>query len=182
MPKPWETLAVRYTIRDPWTNTRAERVRLADGRIIDPYYIHEYPNWALVMPVTPEGNVLLVRAYRHGLQRSDLELPGGIIDNTDADPATGAARELSEETGYRPTQPLRQICQISANPAILSNWCWGFLAEGVVPDPTAQRDTHEELELVQVPLGDLAGRIQRGEVIQALHISTMLLGLRMLGR
>ncbi len=57
-------------------------------------------NWAQIVPVTADQEVVLVRQYRHGDQRVTLEIPGGLIDPGE-DPATAALRECLEETGYR---------------------------------------------------------------------------------
>ena len=60
----------------------------------------EFPAWVLVMPVTPTGEVVMIRQYRHGNEDICLELPGGLVDATDRSPEAAIRRELLEETGY----------------------------------------------------------------------------------
>src|SRR3712207_5336243 len=62
------------------------------------FYVLESPNWVNVIPVTPEGKVLLVAQYRHGSGAISLETPGGMLEPGES-PEVAAARELREETG-----------------------------------------------------------------------------------
>jgi ADP-ribose diphosphatase len=60
-----------------------------------------HPGAAAVLPVTSEGDVLLVRQFRPAIRRALTEIPAGILDVDREDPLDCAARELFEETGYR---------------------------------------------------------------------------------
>ena len=62
------------------------------GRETHPFYVLEAPDWTNVVPVTPDGRVVLVRQYRHGIREATLEVPGGSVDR-DEDPAEAAARD-----------------------------------------------------------------------------------------
>ena len=54
----------------------------------------------VVLPVLPDGRVLLIRQYRHAARQFLWELVAGRIDEGES-PRKAAARELIEETGYR---------------------------------------------------------------------------------
>jgi ADP-ribose pyrophosphatase len=60
-----------------------------------------HPGAAAVLPVTPDGDVLLVRQFRPAVRRSIAEIPAGLLDVDGEDALTAAVRELFEETGYR---------------------------------------------------------------------------------
>ncbi len=66
-----------------------------------PQEIVRHPGAAGVLPVTPDGEVLLVRQFRPAIRDSITEIPAGVLDGEGEDPLTCAARELFEETGYR---------------------------------------------------------------------------------
>jgi ADP-ribose pyrophosphatase len=66
-----------------------------------PYDVVRHVGAAGVLALTPDGDVLLVRQFRPPVRRSLVEIPAGLLDVDGEDPATCAARELLEETGYR---------------------------------------------------------------------------------
>ncbi len=65
------------------------------------FEVVRHPGAAAVLPVTPDGDVLLVRQFRPAIRRSLMEIPAGVLDVDGEDPLGCAARELFEETGYR---------------------------------------------------------------------------------
>jgi ADP-ribose pyrophosphatase len=60
-----------------------------------------HPGAAGVLPITPEGDVLLVRQFRPAVRATLTEIPAGLLDVVGEDALTCATRELFEETGYR---------------------------------------------------------------------------------
>jgi 8-oxo-dGTP pyrophosphatase MutT (NUDIX family) len=125
------------------------------------------PDWVHVIPVTRQGEVVLVRQFRFGVWQDSLELPGGIIDPGE-DPAHAALRELEEETGYRPAQPLIPLGSIHPNPALQTNRCHFFLAKDCEPLHGGRPDESEDLEVVLTPKDAISGLIQGGQISHAL--------------
>jgi hypothetical protein len=74
----WEILSSKYVVKDRWLTLRADDCLNADGQVIAPYYVLEYPPWVNVMALSPEHNVVLIKQYRHGIRQIILELPGGV--------------------------------------------------------------------------------------------------------
>jgi 8-oxo-dGTP pyrophosphatase MutT (NUDIX family) len=97
----------------------------------------------------------------------DLEVPGGVMDATDASPVETAMRELREETGYEGRDP-RLLGSIAPNPAILNNWCHTVLIEDCRPTTTLDLDPGEDLATRLVPAGDLARLVREGRLPHAL--------------
>ena len=95
----WEILGSKYVVKDRWLTLRADDCRNADGQVIAPYYVLEYPPWVNVLALTPEHNVVLIKQYRHGIRQVILELPGGALDEQDASILDAAQRELREKQG-----------------------------------------------------------------------------------
>ena len=95
----WKLIESKYVYRDRWLRARADKCELPDGRIMEPYYVIEVPDWTNMVIITKEQRIVLVRQYRHALGTTTLELPGGILEQGES-PKESAIREMHEETGY----------------------------------------------------------------------------------
>ena len=65
MIKPWKTLSSKEVISDQYIRLRTDTCERADGHIIPTYHVLDFPMWTLVVALTDEGNIVLVREYRH---------------------------------------------------------------------------------------------------------------------
>jgi len=177
----WKRLDSRYIVRDEWLTLRADIYQLPDERVIEPVYIIEYRDWVNVVALTPAQEVVLVRQFRPGLGRIVLELPGGTTDPGETCMLEAARRELLEETGYASAE-FSALGTIAPNPASHTNMMHCFLARNVErvrePDP----DDTEHLEVVLLPLDELIQMAQRGELVQAMHLSALFFALGKLDR
>ena len=136
-------------------------------------FVIQTPDWANIVPITPDGNILLVRQFRFGTNRVELEIPGGVVE-PDELPLHAAQRELEEETGYEAAS-MRQIGVVDQNPAIQTNQCYTFLATDVSPTGRGTHfDPDELLELEFATLKEVrdyirSGRITNTYIIAAFH-------------
>lgn len=133
------------------------------------FWILDTPDWCNIVPLTADGQVVMVRQRRHGIDAETLELPGGMIDPGDPSPAEAAQRELLEETGYR-AERVVQTGVIAPNPALQTNRCWSFLARDVVKVAEPKLDGGEDIDVVLVPYAEIPERVQRGEIDHALVV------------
>jgi 8-oxo-dGTP pyrophosphatase MutT (NUDIX family) len=142
------------------------------------FWVLESNDWVNVVPLTAQREVVLVRQYRHGRQEMTLEIPGGMVDAEDRDPAAAAGRELLEETGYQ-AGTLRRLGAIAPNPAIQANLCHSYLATDLTYRGPQQLDGTEDIEVMQVPLADIPALIQGGQITHSLVVVafTFMLGL-----
>ena len=85
--------------RGRFLELRRDEVRLPDGgQAYREYVIH--PGAVMVVPILPDGRLVLERQYRYPVQRTMIEFPAGKLDAGEGGLAC-AQRELLEETGYR---------------------------------------------------------------------------------
>jgi len=175
----WQIKHSKYLVDDQWLKLRADQCQLPNGKIIEPYYVLEYPDWINVFGITIYNEVVLVQQYRHGIGRVVVELPSGRVEAFDENPMEAAKRELLEETGYTSSNFILTGV-VSSNPANNSNLTYCFLAKDLekVSDPII--DETEQILTVLVPLEETVEMLQKGEFLQALHVSSIYYALKQL--
>jgi 8-oxo-dGTP pyrophosphatase MutT (NUDIX family) len=136
------------------------------------FFVIDPTDWVNIIPLTPKREVIMVRQFRHGISAFTLEIPGGMIDPGDENPAVAGRREMIEECGYD-SADIVALGRVHPNPAIQPNFCYSFLARNVkhVGAPHPNLDGSEETEVVVVPLKDIKGLIADGKITHALVIT-----------
>ena len=175
----WKILSSTYEHTGPWATLRRDRCEMPDGRIKDPYYVLEYPNWSNAVAITDEGKILMVRQYRHAAEIVSLELPGGVIEKGE-DPKEGVKRELLEETGYL-FNDFEQIAVIYANPATGNNHTYCYLATNGKKVQDQSLDEHEEIIVEEYTITEVKQLLADNKIAQALHCTNLFYALIKLG-
>ncbi|MES1971963.1 MAG: NUDIX hydrolase [Pseudomonadota bacterium] len=139
---------------------------------------------AAVILAVDQGEVLLVEQYRVPLGRRCLELPAGLVGDEEEgeSPETSAARELEEETGYRPAK-VEKVGYFYSSPGMVSEGFTLVRATGLtkVSDGGGQGD--EDITVHRVPLTGIVDFIaaKRGEGVAIDVRMFLLLGASILG-
>lgn len=176
----WKTLSSTYLFKENWFTVRKDRCERPDGKIIDPYYVFEFPEWATALPLTAEGKIVLVQQYRHALGETCIELPGGCIDDDDDHAEAGIRRELMEETGYEFDEVVH-LGEISSNPSTNNNLMHMYVAKGGRKVKEQELDHNEEIEVFEVTVEELLQLVEDRKIVQSMHLSTIFYALRYLG-
>ncbi|MFO7661716.1 MAG: NUDIX hydrolase [Chloroflexota bacterium] len=132
------------------------------------FYVLESPDWINVIPLTPEGKVVMIHQYRHGIEEITLEVPGGMVDD-DEEPAVSAARELSEETGFE-ADSFIHLGTVSPNPAFINNRCHSYLALNARSVAKKRLDGAEDIWYEEISLADIPELIRAGRITHSLTI------------
>jgi 8-oxo-dGTP pyrophosphatase MutT (NUDIX family) len=168
----WRTCHTHLALDHPVLRVERATRRLADGPLHD-FIVLQAPDWVNILPVTPRGQVVLIRQWRQGSGRPSLEIPGGIIDPGES-PREAGARELMEETGYAASRLVR-LGQVNPNPALFANTCHSYLALEVAPQAPPRRDDSERIEVLRRPVADLPGLVRDGSIDHALVLAALCL-------
>jgi ADP-ribose pyrophosphatase len=174
----WERLRSERLLETPYFALRSDRLRLPDGEIKDPYYVVERPDAAIIFPLTKEGEVVLVRQYRPPLQRMELGLPAGLVEEGEK-PEPAARRELLEETGFSGGE-WEPLGSLASSPSLKDNWAYLFLARGVEETSAPDPDEHELVETVKVSVEELPDLIRAGEIVSSSGVAAIMLALERL--
>ncbi|MGN6370561.1 MAG: NUDIX hydrolase [Phycisphaerae bacterium] len=159
---------VLRTVRTNSGQTQVREVCLHRGAVI-------------ILPVLGDGRIVLIRNRRHTVFETLLELPAGTLEyaaetgepgDATEDPAEAAARELTEETGYR-AEKIEPLGWFYTSPGILTEKMYAFLATGLA----AGRQALEENEQIQVEVAtkeQVLQMIQENRIVDAKTIAILL--------
>lgn len=170
--RPWTELSEETRLTTPIFKVNEVRlehpVRGRDVRFVR----IDSPDWINIIPVTSEGDVVLIRQYRAGRNEVCLEIPGGMVDPGE-DPRNTAVRELAEETGYVP-ESVELLGVVSPNPAFMNNRLHLYVARNCRLESQTKFDSNEQIEVVLWPSAKIdelirSGRIHHALVIAAFH-------------
>lgn len=154
-----ETLASRTAYANRWLRVREDQVRRADGST-GIYGVIERGDFAVVIPVEPDGSIHLVEQYRYPVAGRFWELPQGAWEQApDADPLALARGELREETGLTADR-MTHIGHLLLAAGICTQGYDVFIAEGL-----SQADAALEVE----EQGLIARRFPR-EAVEAMIV------------
>jgi 8-oxo-dGTP pyrophosphatase MutT (NUDIX family) len=143
------------------------------------YTTMEAPDWAVVVPVLdgPQGRrFVMVRQWRHGARELSLEFPGGVFEHGE-NPEEAAARELEEETAYRPRK-VTKLGEMSPNPAIMGNRVHFFLAEDLTDTGKQHPDEDEYIDVELLPVEEVIRGMGKPPCIHALMAAALMLYLQ----
>ncbi len=177
---PWRTLTRRSVLETPIFEVGSASRQHPDRDTPSEFWWVSPPDWVNVVALTPEGEVVLVRQYRHGADAVTLEIPGGQLDAGE-EPLVAAARELREETGFV-CDSLEVIGAIEVNPAFMTNRCTTVLGRGARQTADQEFDEHEELAVELKSVGAFFEAIDSGEIDHGIVVSAAYFLTRALGR
>ncbi len=143
---------------------RVDRVALPSGRETTREVV-EHPGAVAIVPLLPDGRVVLVRQYRHAVGAALLEVPAGTLDQLGESPEEAAARELEEETGFRAAR-LTPLVTFFPAPGFCTERLTIFLATGLTGGAQGPMDD-EDITVETIALDEVPALIARGELRDA---------------
>lgn len=161
MPKHLKQTFTEILHDNPWSMYRHDIYEKPNGEQGDYYYMSS-AGFAMIVPMLPDGRLLLTLQFRYLLQKESIEFPCGDIEG-DIDMETAARRELREETGYTADRMIK-LGVIHPDAGLVQNPCHVFLAY-VSGEPQAQQlDDTEEIDILTRRPDEFQRMVQNGEI------------------
>jgi ADP-ribose pyrophosphatase len=166
--KPLKTpLKTEVEFATPWFQVLAKTIREGEA----PYYSLKLPDYASIIALAEDQQILVVRQYRPAVERYTLEFPSGIVDPGET-PAETARRELLEETGYEAAN-VEDLGPTLPDTGRLGNRIFTCLATGLRRVP--ERSPEEGIEVLAWSLPELTSAIIDGTFDHSLHVAGLLI-------
>ena len=153
------TLKYQGVIVDFYSDT----MQMPDGKLVEWDLIHHRKGAAAVVPVLPDGKILMVRQFRNALDRMTIEIPAGARDSTEEETIHCAARELEEETGYR-SENVEFLLSLRTTVAFCDEHVDVYLATDLEKIGEQHLDDAESIDIEIYTLDELCKMIYEGKI------------------
>ena len=176
MTKPLVPTQIRKVFEGRIFTVNIESITLPRGHHLDAEVIR-HPGSVVLIPVTHEGDIILVQQYRHPIGRAAWELPAGSL-KAGEDPKSGARRECQEEIGLIPSA-LELVGSLFPTPGYCDEEMHFFRAAGLrtpqAGDMEAQQDEDEDIEPKAFSPQAIRRMIASGEIIDMKTVAALTL-------
>jgi len=162
--KKWKLLKETDVSPSKWFPIKQHKVELPNGTIIDDYFITTLGNVGMILPITKENKIVLVKQYKHGVEDVLIELPAGFQQNNKSIEESALA-ELEEETGIKTAvENLKPIGKISNTPTKSTHVTYGYLATELEFNSIQNLEITEDIEIIQQTPLETIEMIKNGEI------------------
>jgi ADP-ribose pyrophosphatase len=158
----WETRSAETAYSCPGFDIVHEDVRLPDGTETDFDFLREGDS-VVVLPLTDEGDVVVIEEWRQAVKRVNRALPAGSVEEGDAEPRAAVDRELREETGYEADSVEHLYTAEPANGYADSVFHY-FLARGCTPTASQDLDFNESIRVETTDFDALLDAVREGDL------------------
>ncbi|OYR74389.1 NUDIX hydrolase [Halorubrum ezzemoulense] len=183
----WETLDSDIDYACPGFDVRRDEVRFPDGETDGFHYVDEPPA-VVVLPLTPDGDVIVIDEWRQAVGRVNRGIPAGTMEPEDGaagdggpagrEPTTAAveraaARELAEETGYE-ADAFERLTTVEPTNGMANAVHHHVLATGCEPTAERELDHNESIAVETVPYDDLLTAVVDDELRDGRAVTAVL--------
>lgn len=158
-------------------HVKRDTVKLPNGDTSTREWI-KHQGAAAVLPILPNGDIILVKQYRYPIGKVTLEIPAGKLDSPDEEPLVCATRELSEETGYTAAN-YQKLTTLATTVGFSNEYIHIYLATDLTSGKQ-HTDDDEFINVVTMPLSEAMAMIDNGTIYDAKSVTAILMAKRYL--
>ena len=163
----WKKLTEFIVSKNPWWTYRRDEFLLPNGKQGDYHYVHTLGS-SLIVPVQPDGGIVLVNQYRYLRDKESIEFPcGGVKDGHSYDGT--AVQELQEEAGYI-ARSWMVAGEFNPYNGVTDEICRVYVARDLQPVPP-KPDNTEEFEVIALLPDEIDARIISGVIWDGMSIA-----------
>jgi 8-oxo-dGTP pyrophosphatase MutT (NUDIX family) len=168
----WTIDNSEYVVNDRFLKLRADLCTTPQGGKVGRYYVLELGDWVNCIAIDEDDNIMMLRHYRHGIQKYLMEFIGGSIEENEQ-PEAAAKRELEEETGYT-SGSLFHVGTSYPNPANHTNKVHTFLAVGGKISQDQSLEVGETITVEKIPFKTVIEEMSKPDsVYPAIYIAAL---------
>lgn len=167
------TLSTQHVHHGQRISLRVDEFRLGEKPKVSKEIV-EHPGSVVILPLTDDGDVVLVRQWRQAAGQVLLEAPSGTREPGE-EPMVTAHRELREEAGFS-AGTMTSLGGSWVAPGYSTEFTHAYLARNLTHDPLPQ-DNSEDILISNVPLADVPDLIRNGELQDQMTIAIYYLAL-----
>ncbi len=164
-PKKWKLLSKKDVSPSAWFPIENRVYELPNGKIVDDFTVTTLADVAMIVPITVDRRVVLVKQYKPGVDEVVLQFAAGRIEPSHRDMDETAQHELEEETGIKvePSQ-LTQFARFSGFSTKATELVFAYLAVDCKFNSQQNFDPNEDIEVVQLSFEEVDRMIELNEI------------------
>lgn len=158
--KKWKMIRRELEMKNPWWTYRKDVTELPSGKKGEYHYVHVKGS-SMVIPILPDGTLVLVNQYRYLCDRESVEFPCGSVKEHSTYEDT-AAEELAEETGFSAAE-MQMAAEFNPYNGVTDELCRIFVARDLSPAEKHPDET-EEFEQVRLTQDQFDAEVRKGHI------------------
>lgn len=163
----WRRLSRELRSQNRWWKYYYDQVELPSGKAWE-YHFIQTPGSVMVVPVTADNQLLMLKQYRYLADDVLLEFPAGGMKEGES-PAAAAHRELVEETGH--DGDLEFIGRFMPWNGVSSEYCHVYLARRLKPSQAHVQEEEEQIEPEKISIADFEAKILAQEIPDGMSLA-----------
>ncbi|MGQ0626724.1 MAG: NUDIX hydrolase [Phycisphaerales bacterium] len=142
---------------------------------VETRHLIRHPGACLILPIMPDGRLMLIRVWRASFGRALLEFPAGTLEPGES-PETTAARELEEEAGCR-ADTIERLATFYTSPGLSDEVMQVFVARGLL-SVGQKLEPYEQIEVQPYTTAQVEQAIDQGDLLDGKSILAWMLAIR----